>query len=476
VEITSASGGAQGGVSTATTEAAADDEPRPGRQVIFAIVAVALVMSSVDQTIVATALPALQHDLHARINWSSWTITIYALGQIIAMPVAGVLSQQFGRKRVFLVSVAVFTTASLLCGLSTSIYELVALRAVQALGGGAFMPTASGIVSDQYGHSRDRALGLFSSIFPLGGIVGPILGGIFVTYWSWRGIFLVNVPVGIVVFALAVKFIPQTSTQFGRKLDLAGIGLFTGLILSAMFGITSLGSGDTSIWDPRFLVFEAIAVALGLLFVRHIHHSDAPFIAPRLLYGKGFAVINTINFLFGAGAIGFSALVPIYAEDRYGIGSLSAGTLLTARAVTMMIFASLAVLALRRFGYHLPMYAGYAFMATGLILIGVTPYAFSPYTWLAIGAGITGVGMGIAQPASNNAMLQLAPTEVSAVAGLRGMIRQSGSITAVSITTALAARSAHPGLTIGHALLIFAALLLIALPLIRLVPEHRGSW
>ena len=84
--------------------------------------------------------------------------------------------------------------------------------------------------------------------------------------------------------------------------------------------------------------------------------------------------------------------------------------------------------------------------------------------------------MGIAQPASNNAMLQLAPTEVSAVAGLRGMIRQSGSITAVSITTALAARSVHPGLTIGHALLIFAALLLIALPLIRLVPEHHGSW
>jgi EmrB/QacA subfamily drug resistance transporter len=473
VEIATAAGEPRG---DATASAIADDEPRPGRQVIFLIVAIALVMSSVDQNIVATALPSLQHDLHARINWSSWTITIYALGQIIAMPVAGVLSQQLGRKRVFLVAVGVFTATSLLCGLSSNIYELVPLRALQALGGGAFMPTASGIVSDQYGRSRDRALGLFSSIFPLGGIAGPILGGVFVTYWSWRGIFLVNVPIGILVFALAIKFIPQTATQAGRHLDLTGIGLFTGLILSAMFGITSLGSGSTSIWDPQFVVFEAIAVVLGLLFVRHIHHAAAPFIAPRLLYGEGFAVINTINFLFGAGAIGFSALVPIYAEDRYGIRSLSAGTLLTARAITMMTFAALAVLALRRFGYHLPMFAGYSFMAAGLILIGLTPHGFSPYTWLAIGAGITGIGMGIAQPASNNAMLQLAPTEVSAVAGLRGMIRQSGSITAVSITTALAARSSDPGLTIAHALLIFALLLIVALPLIRLVPDHRGSW
>ena len=90
-----------------------------------------------------------------------------------------------------------FTVASLCCGLATNIYELVTLRALQALGGGAFMPSATGIVSDQFGADRDRAIGMFTSIFPVGAIVGPILGGVFVTYWSWRGIFLVNVPIGL---------------------------------------------------------------------------------------------------------------------------------------------------------------------------------------------------------------------------------------------------------------------------------------
>ena len=104
-----------------------------------------------------------------------------------------------------------------MCGLSVSIYELVPLRAIQALGGGALMPTASGIVADQYGRSRDRALGLFSSIFPIGAIIGPILGGVFVTYWSWRGIFLVNVPIGIAVIALMRRFVPENAVGTRRQ-------------------------------------------------------------------------------------------------------------------------------------------------------------------------------------------------------------------------------------------------------------------
>jgi EmrB/QacA subfamily drug resistance transporter len=460
----------------APSDLAGGDEPRPGRRLIFFIVSISLIMTSVDATIVATALPSIQHELHTQLNWSSWTITVYALGQIIAMPVIGVISQQLGRKQVFLVCLTVFTVTSLLCGLSTNIYELIALRAVQALGGGGLMPTASGIVADQYGRSRDRALGLFSSIFPIGSAVGPILGGIFVTYWSWRGIFLVNVPIGLIVVLLTIKFVPSNATTERRSLDARGIAMFGGLILSAMFGVTSLGSGQTSVLDPEFIGFEGFAVILGVAFLRHIGRADHPFVRPRLLYGKGFAVINSINFLYGAGALGFGALVPVYAEDRYGIKSLSAGTLLTARAVAMMVFAALAVLMLRRIGYRLPMIAGFAIMAVGLVLIALHPAGLSPYGWLALGAGITGAGMGVAQPAANNAMMQLEPTEVAAVAGLRGMIRQSGSISAVAVTSAIATRSANPGMAMSHAFLVFAVLVAITIPMIWYVPEHRGNW
>src|SRR6202012_2227360 len=123
----------------------AHDDPKPRRKAVFAVVALALFMSSVDQTIVATALPALQHDLHAPITWSGWTITIYPLGQVLAMPIAGNISDQYWRKRVFLIAVAVSTAASLCCGFAPSIYWLVPLRAVQSLGGGALLPSANGI-------------------------------------------------------------------------------------------------------------------------------------------------------------------------------------------------------------------------------------------------------------------------------------------------------------------------------------------
>src|SRR6185437_3771717 len=135
---------------------------------------------------------------------------------ILAMPLAGKLSDQFGRKRVFLVAVALFTISSLACGLSTNIYMLVVLRFVQALGGGAFLPSASGIVSDAFGRNRDRALGMFTSIFPIGGIVGPVFGGVITQDWTWRAIFFINIPVGVVLVALGLRFLPANRPSGSR--------------------------------------------------------------------------------------------------------------------------------------------------------------------------------------------------------------------------------------------------------------------
>src|SRR6185437_6679489 len=274
-------------------------EALPGRYVVFTIVSLALMMASVDQTIVATALPSLQHDLHGQVNWSTWTITIYALGQILVMPLAGKLGDQYGRKKIFLGAAVLFTTASLACGFANSIYMLIVLRGLQSIGGGAFMPTATGIVSQQFGPERDRAVGLFASVFPLGGIIGPVLGGLFVTYWSWRGIFLVNVPLGI---------IPASSWRRDQRLDLRGVVLLGATLLAAMFGVAILGDGQSPT-DPVFLVLEAVAVVGLVLFARHTARSAAPFISAEFLVGRGFGVMNLINFLFGASVLGFAALV-----------------------------------------------------------------------------------------------------------------------------------------------------------------------
>jgi EmrB/QacA subfamily drug resistance transporter len=461
------------------------------RKLIFTIVSIGLFMASIDQTIVATALPAIEKELHSTLNWSGWTISIYALGQVIAMPMAGKISDMYGRKKVFMVSAAIFTVSSLCCGFAPNIAVLLLARFIQALGGGAFMPSATGIVSDHFGEQRDRAVGMFTSIFPIGGIVGPILGGVFVSYWSWRGIFLVNVPIGIVLILLTARFIPASVLRPSSRIDLVGIGLLAAMITTGMFGITYLGSGSVPLYSPFFIGGLVCAVVFGYLFIRHSKRDAAPFVPYRLLRGRGFAIMNLINYLYGAAALGFAALVPLYATERYGISALGSGTLLTARAVGMIAIAGVAVMALRRTGYRWPMVLGFVILAGGLLMMAVSA-PFSAYAWLAIGAALTGLGMGLSVPASNNASLQLAPDQVAAIAGLRGMFRQSGAITAVSVTTAVIARSAGAAAVVGgtssaaanaaagavqaHTFVVFAAILILSIPLIKLVPEHHGSW
>jgi EmrB/QacA subfamily drug resistance transporter len=453
-------------------------EAHSRRWTVFAIVSIALFMGSLDQTIVATALPALQHDLHTRINWAAWTITIYALGRVLILPLAGRLSDQYGRRTVFLAAIAVFTVSSLLCGLVDNIVALIVLRGVQAVGGAAFMPSATGMVADHFGAERDRAVGMFTSINPIGGIVGPVLGGVLVAYWSWRGIFLVNVPIGVGLIAVALRYIPRETSRPSApaRLDVFGLAAMGIAILGVMLGVSYLGGRGTSIASPGLIVPAAVGAVAMAAFVRHVRRTEDPFIPLRLLHGRGFGVMNVINFLYGSAALGFGALVPLYATTRYGIGSLESGTLLAARAVGLIAVAGIAAMALRRTGYRWPMIVGFVVTAAGLLAMASAPVGLRPYAWLALGAAVTGFGMGIATPASNNASLQLAPEHVAAVAGLRGMFRQAGQITAVSVTTAILARASDPGITQAHAFAVFAVVMVAIVPFIALVPEHRGTW
>jgi EmrB/QacA subfamily drug resistance transporter len=450
--------------------------PARGRLILFATVSIALFMASVDQTIVATALPSIQRDLHAQVNWSSWTITVYALGQVLVMPLAGKFGDQYGRKKIFLGAVVLFTTASMCCGLANNIYLLIVLRAIQALGGGAFMPSATGIIADEFGAGRDRALGLFSSIFPMGGIVGPVLGGVVVTYWSWRGIFLVNIPVGLVLLALGAVVIPHIPKRRDPHLDFRGVMLLGVTLLSAMLGIGYLGGDHGDPLSAYFLLPECCAVLAAMAFVRHSARAASPFVSLRFLTGRGFGVMNLLNFLYGSAVMGFGPLVPLYAETRFHLAALPAGTLLTARAAGMIGVAAVSVWMLRRTGYRWPISVGFVLCAVGLVGTAASPHGLTPYAWLALATAVCGIGMGVATPAANNATLQLAPEHAAAVAGLRGMFRQAGAISAVSITAAIVARSSDPALAQAHTFLVFAAILLASLPLVVLVPEHRGRW
>jgi MFS family permease len=318
---------------------------------------------------------------------------------------------------------------------------------------------------------------MFTTIFSIGTVVGPVLGGLFVTYWSWRGIFLVNVPIGAILIVAGSAVIPPGSKKPAETVDVFGAVLLGVLIISAMLGITSLGSAGGSVRSVEFVLCEAIAVGSLVLFLWHSRRAASPFISSALLYGRGIGIMNLINFLFGGAALGLGTLFPLYAQDRFGISLAVAGDLLTARAVGTICVAALAVFALRRTGYRLPMLVGFGVVAAGLAMMAVPSPPIDPATWIALAAGLAGVGMGMSIPASNNAILQLAPARVAGIAGLRGMFRQMGSIIAISVATAAAAaHTTHPGTSLGWTFLVAAGLLLCTLPLVLLIPDHRGSW
>ncbi len=449
----------------------------PKKALIFTVSALALVMVSIDQTVVSTALTTLQRELGSSIEWVGWTLSIYSLGSVVVMPIAGKLSDMYGRKRIFLAALVLFTLSSLACGLSQNIYELIAFRLVQAVGGGAFMPSASGLVADHFGSARDRAIGMFTSIFPIGAMIGPIVGGLFVAYGSWRGIFLINIPIGAALFLLGLFGFPRDGKGERRRLDGAGIVLLALFLLSLMLGITWVGEFNDWWTQPLTWVAFAVAAVALPLFIRHIRRVEAPFVPPALVLGRHYAVMNLLNMLLGAGSVGFGGLLPLYAQERFHFSPLESGTLVTARAIGMIAVTAVATFAMRRTGVRLPIAVGSAIAGGSLIALSFSPPpGASLYWWLAGFAAITGLGMGMAIPASNNASLHLAPGQVAGVSGLRGMFRQSGSILVVSITTAAVNGAHDTGAAFGVTLLVLGALLIVTIPLLRFVPDHRGSW
>ncbi|SDH23057.1 MFS transporter [Pseudonocardia oroxyli] len=466
-------------MSEAVRDAPATEDltPHPRRHAVFVVVGVALLMFSLDQTSVATALTTLGADLDADLAWTGWTLTACAVGQVLALPLGGRLGDQFGKRKVFLVAVAAFVLLSALSATSTSIAQLIVCRFAQGVAGGVILPATSGLVAFHYGRERDRALALFTSVFPMGSIAGPVLGGLILTTWSWHGIFLVNVPIGILLVVAGALLIGEPPRRRPEKVDAGGIALLLGTLVSGMVAITLVGSTTGGGLAPVLVaVCGVLAVVSGWAFLRHARVHPDPVIPLRLLRGGGLGIMNSTNVLFGAALVGFGALLPVYAQTRYALLPLAAGVLLTARAVGTIASSGIAVALLRRLGHRPLVLTGFGLIISGLLVVAVPPAGTSPAVWLTVGAVLCGLGMGLAGPAANNAGMHLVSDEVTAVSGLRIMFRQMGGIASVSVITAVLSASAEPGRAGGVAFAVLAGLLAAAAVGMSRIPNHRGRW
>lgn len=459
-------------------QVAGDIAVGPREIIIFVVVSLALLMSSIDNTIVAVGLDNMMSGLHTNLIWIGWVITGYSLAQIIVMPMAGKLSDEFGRKRLFLGCVVLFTASSFLCAIAPNVYLLIFFRVLQAIGGGAFMPSAAGIVSDVFGAKhRSTAIGLFTSVFPIGGIIGPNLGGWVIDHFGWRAMFSINLPIGVVLLALGIFIIPATGRmRGGRSIDLVGAGTFAFGILALMYGMTVWGN------QINFSLQVAIWAVVGLIglaiFVWYEGHTSDPMIELRLLKERAFFAANLYNFLYGGLVFGFFSFIPLYAMTKYGMSATDAGFILTPRAIAMIALSAVSSFLLIKIGYRAPMIVGVILISIGLYFFAMDwshPTLFghpvSVVVFLSLLLTITGLGIGIGGPAANNAAIDLMPEAVARITGLRGMFRTTGGVLGTAAIVLILAHYKDQAQGLEHIFKGLSILVLLVIPPVFLIPD-----
>lgn len=411
------------------------------KYLIFTTAACAILISSIDSSIVSVALPVFTSYFGTTLIIAGWTISIYQLVLVATVPAIGKISDVLGRKPTFLVCVGLFTTGSLLCSLAPNVESLIFFRFIQGFGGGGIMPSAAGIVADEFKESRQRAIGLFSSIIPAGAIIGPNLGGWLLTILDWRALFWVNIPIGIGVIIAAWLLLPASIKKKGR-IDYLGALMVAASVAAFMVGLSALGNiGSSSSW----LLSAGLLIIAGtglVLFYRRETRIPEPIIDLEIMKDRPFIAANIYNFIYGAGLLGVASMIPTYAVSVYGMSTFQSGVILTPRSIGMVLASLVASTLLVRWGYRKPMIAGTSLVAFCFIIMS---FAFqglsfwgsdvSNFAFVAFMLLIYGIGMGIVSPAANNACIELMPERVATITGLRSLFRFSGAALGVTIAT-----------------------------------------
>ena len=441
---------------------------------VFALVGVALFMSTMSSTIVAVGLPTLEEELDTTVAWVGWIVTVYMLVQTIVMPVAGKLGDELGRRQIFLWALALFSLSSFAVGLAPNIYVLIAFRGIQAIGAGVFLPVAIGIASDIFGERRQTAIGLFTTILTVGTIIGPNLGGIIIDTLSWRWLFFVNVPIGIVLFLVGLRLLPRSvKATEARGIDWKGVAfLGVGLTL-ILYAVTFWSNNPDEMGNPLGWALVALGALSMALFLRHESRTPSPMIEMQLLRSRPLLMANLQQFIFGIFSVGTFSFVPYYAQVNYGMSPSTSALILTARSIALIIFSLVSSLVLIRLGYRRPMVVGTAIIAASLFLLslGLRDAGMPDTVWLSIVMIIAGVGLGVAAPAANNAALDVVPGSISSVSGIRGVFRNIGGIVGASSVVIALSRFSDKGEGLELVFLLLSIIVLLSIVLVFFIPD-----
>jgi EmrB/QacA subfamily drug resistance transporter len=452
------------------------------RYLIFIVVGVSLLTVAVSGTMISVALPQIISYFNTSLIVAGWVLSIAQLTNTIAMPLAGKACDIFGRKFIFMLSIVLYTVGSLLSALAPNVGLLIGFRLIQGLGVGGLLPAATSIIADEFPEKRQQYIGLFSTIFPFGQILGPNLGGWLTQVFGWRSIFWVCVPFGMIVLIIGLWLLRKTPSTSKTKLDLVGVGLISGIITVIMLGISLMGSNLGPIpWWEVTLCFVLAAILL-MVFIRRLNRVDNPIIDMQVLRERPFAASNIFNFLYGAGTLGVFGFIPLYAVSIYNMSTLNSGLIITPRSIAMVISSFIVSLSLVRWGYRRPMLIGTAITAAALAGLALESPGTSIFGWtigaiplLVIFLFVSGFSQGMVAPAANNACIELAPDKVGMITGVRGMFRQVGSAFSINLTALVVHNSGSMARGFSLVFIGVAAITLLTLPIIMFMPRAPNT-
>ena len=398
----------------------------------FVITSVALFMVVLDNLVVSTALPVIRTDLGASLEELEWTVNAYTLTFAVFLLTGAALGDRFGRRRMFVAGLALFTGASAAAALAPSMDALIVARAIQGIGGAIVTPLTLTILSEAFPKERrGLALGAWSGIAGLAVASGPLVGGAVVDGISWQWIFWLNVPIGIVLVPLAYTFLHESRGPASR-LDLPGLALVSAGLLGLVWGLVN-GNGDG--WtSPQILAALALGAVLTVAFVVWELRAPAPMLPMRFFRNRAFAAANGASLLMYFGMFGSIFLLAQFLQTVQGHSPLGAGLRILPWTAMPMVVAPIAGALSDRIGGRPLMAGGLALQAIGLGWLAAVSTPTVPYTELVVPFILSGTGMAMFfAPVANVVLSAVRPNEEGQASGANNAIREVGGVFGVAV-------------------------------------------
>jgi DHA2 family multidrug resistance protein len=418
------------------------EDGRPGfsghvRILLTICVIVATLMQSLDSTIANVALPYMQGSMAASQDEINWVLTSYIVASAIMTAPTGFLAARFGRTRVFVVSIAGFTVASVLCGMAQSLDQIVIFRLLQGFFGAALVPLSQAVMFDIYpAEQRGPAMGMWGLGVNIGPVIGPIIGGWFTENYDWRWVFYINVPFGILAAVGLLLFLKETSHSKLTKLDWIG---FVALSLAIGAFQTMLDRGEELDWfGSHEIVVEACLAGFGFyVFLVQFSLAPKPFLSPRLFTDRNFVISITFIFIVGVVLYATLALMAPYLQDLMNYPVVTAGVVLAPRGAGTMSAMVLVGWLVGRVSARLLI--GIGFIVSAYSLYEMTLWTPDISEWTIINNGfIQGVSVGFVFVPLSTIVFATLPQQLRTEAsGVYSLIRNLGSAIGISVTGAL---------------------------------------